>query len=446
MASFAVPIEVLLAHSIRVRRDITTAEDLVAAWPSLKQKSLSSPSTLTDSERRLLLDLPNEDMEISNISTVTSPSREQLLEKAVSNREILTEEEVLLLKDRFWGPAPETSTKQSLDFRVVAASTEAFDELVAAREPAYTPNEDAAFVIGRQEFYRRLIAANEENLRATAERALPYAKEWIECIYRQEKMHWGFICLYDAAAQQLPPARLEKFTSQLGQFFQHTLMYNGSKDIIDRKWTLLPFNGPKTAFAPVATLVGETAANRETDYQCGAILREAFQEILKNPQAYERAACITSLNPPFHQFKDGITGSGLLTNTFLVIDPVCIDYVLEKGRWYDDRRILAFEADFPAPGREYIEGYQGFTWVRLDQLVYNFYELRLLKADEVGIDEMWKAAQDTRNQAFVSMDPEEASIWTKSNWMSGYYRESVLGRRWYPMKEARDLAEQNART
>ena len=40
--------------------------------------------------------------------------------------------------------------------------------------------------------------------------------------------------------------------------------------------------------------------------------------------------------------------------------------------------------------------------------MYNFYELRLMKADEVGMDKIWKAAQTSDYQAFVSMDSEEA--------------------------------------
>ena len=89
------------------------------------------------------------------------------------------------------------------------------------------------------------------------------------------------------------------------------------------------------------------------------------------------------------------------------------------------------------PGREYKEGYQGFTWVRLDQLVYNFYELRLMKADEVGMDKIWKAAQTSDHQAFVSMDPEEATIRTRSSGRMGFTPDSVLARRWYATRDAK---------
>lgn len=212
------------------------------------------------------------------------------------------------------------------------------------------------------------------------------------------------------------------------------LQYNGSKDIIDHRWRLLNFNAPRAALAPTN--------DSKTAYQDGAVFCNAFQDILKDPQEYQEAENVV---PAFRwKFSDNITELGLLTNTFLVIDPVCIDSILHKeGRqttgWerYDDMRILAFEAEFPVQGRKYVEGYQGFTWVRLDQLVYHFYELRLLKTESFSMDEIWQAAQVSRHQAFVSTDPEEASSYTRSSTLGGFTRDSVLGRRWYAVEEAK---------
>jgi hypothetical protein len=312
-------------------------------------------------------------------------------------------------------------------------SPEDLEEFLTGRQLAY-PNEEDAFQFGAYEFYRRAQAAKDEKLSAAANLALPDAKEWIQYLYRQKRENWGFICLYDAAAQRLDPARLNDFELRKDFFFRHARMYKGSKDIIDSKWRLFNFNAPNIGFAPITST--------ETDYQDGTILRKAFQEILKDPQEYQKAEDVIPRNTPTQYFENGITGSGLLTNTFLVIDPVCINSVLgHEGHWYDNRRVLAFEADFPVQGRKYIEGYQGFTWVRLDQLVYHFYELRLLKANEVGMDKIWKAAQESRHQAFVSMDPEEASSFTISGELWGFTRDSVLGRRWYAVRDARQ--EQN---
>jgi len=71
--------------------------------------------------------------------------------------------------------------------------------------------------------------------------------------------------------------------------------------------------------------------------------------------------------------------------------------------------------------------------------VYNFYELRLMKADEVGMDKIWKAAQTSDYQAFVSMDPEEAAIRTHSSGWMGFAPDSVFARRWYATRDAKGL-------
>ncbi|TGO11210.1 hypothetical protein BTUL_0115g00290 [Botrytis tulipae] len=165
-----------------------------------------------------------------------------------------------------------------------------------------------------------------------------------------------------------------------------------------------------------------------------------FREILQDPLQYEQRVDV----PPrtlfggqrrFDLYKDGLASSGINTNTFLVFDRICMASVLESGGLIESMRIRAFEADYPVPGKTYVEGYQGYTWVRLDQLVYNFYELRSMKAEKVGMDEILQAAQQSRNAAFVSLDTKEAGNWTPSNPMGGLFPDSVLGKRRYANKE-----------
>jgi hypothetical protein len=52
---------------------------------------------------------------------------------------------------------------------------------------------------------------------------------------------------------------------------------------------------------------------------------------LKGLQEYQKAEDVTPRYTPMHQYKTGISGSELLTNKFLVVDPVSVDFVLEKG-------------------------------------------------------------------------------------------------------------------
>lgn len=164
---------------------------------------------------------------------------------------------------------------------------------------------------------------------------------------------------------------------------------------------------------------------------------------MKDPREYIRAQPVTDVVAHEYYLNDSIAASGFLTNTFLIIDPVCIDTFLENKYHYDNLRILAFEANFPVEGRKYVEGYQGYTWVRRDQLVYNFYELRLMKAEEVGMDEIWEKSPDSLNRAFVSME-DEGGVGrrvTGSGFLTGFTHNSVLGKRFYAALNARKERE-----
>jgi hypothetical protein len=437
MASPTAAVEPLLASSMRVLRNITPLQDFIAAWPIIKQKSLTSPPTLTESERRLLLDLPPEELEKSYLRAATILSREQLIEKAISSQELLTLEEIDILQHRFW---TERTTEENQIFlnSIMKSSPEGQLEFLGGFDGplAY---EWPAIQNGGMESAKRQLAADKQSQRAAANLVLPDAKEWIQHLYHQDKTHWGFICLYDAAVQQFSPQRLDDFECTKDGFFRHALMYNGSKDIINTKWAWFHYNAPNTVLAPATKPV------EDNNYPDGAVLGKAFQEILKDPQEYQKRPDVTPTITYTGHLKDGIAKAGFLTNTFLLIDPTCVESILENGAQpasvlWDNMRVLAFEADFPVPGRQYEEGYQGFTWVRLDQLIYNFYELRLMKAEEVGMDKIWKAAQQSRHQAFVSMDPEEASSYTDSCGLWGFTRDSVIGKRWYAMRDPKEAA------
>jgi hypothetical protein len=428
MASPSAAVEPLLASSMRVVRNVTPLEDFIAAWPLLKQKSLTLPPTLTESERRLFLDLPTEEIETANIRAATNLSREQLIEKAISNRENLTESELKILQDRFWTPRVVAELHLLME-SFSKAGSEGQQEFFDGWEGA-AAHEEPAFKIGSMETAKRSIEGRNEKLRDAANLVLPDAPEWIQHLYQQDKENWGYICFYDAAVQQFGEERLDHFECTKDPVIRSALNYNGAKDIIDTKWTWYHYNAPKTKLGG------------ENNYPDGAILRKAFQEILKDPQKYQEREDVTPLDTYTGHLKNGIAESGVLTNTFLLIDPICVDSVVGTGSqaetvFYENMRVLAFEADFPVPGREYKEGYQGFTWVRLDQLVYNFYELRLMKADEVGMDKIWKAAQTSDHQAFVSMDPAEAAIRTHSSGWRGFTPDSVLARRWYATRDAK---------
>ncbi|KAF7954895.1 uncharacterized protein EAE97_000154 [Botrytis byssoidea] len=429
MTSSVTEIEPLLASSMRVLRNQTTLQDLIAAYPSLKEKSLASPLSLTELERRVFLDLPDPEMESANISAATSLSRAELIEKAITDRGSLTDSEVLILKDRFWtSPTQEENSRITDGF--MDLSEEAGDEFFDAKALAYLENKEEAFNVGIHEFWGREKAVRNYQLNDVLNAALPYAPEWIKQLYKEGKQQWGFVCFYDAAAQTIDAERLEEF-----QFALACTSVQWLKRYHQRQVEYMTFNAPATAFAHTATsMQTEDRSGGITFQDVGSQFRNAFREILEDPEKYQRREDVTSTTEYTGDLEDGIAGSGFLTNTFLVFDPVCIDLVVESGYFYDNMRVLAFEAEFPVPGRTYVEGYQGYTWVRLDQLVYYFYELRI--KNELGMDKIWEAAKKSQNSAFVSMDPEEALNWSRSNHQTTFTSDSILGKRRYIIREA----------
>lgn len=89
-------------------------------------------------------------------------------------------------------------------------------------------------------------------------------------------------------------------------------------------------------------------------------------------------------------------------------------------------RVLALEADYANPEKTYADGNESYTWVRLQHVQFNFYEMRYLHGDDHGDDggerdmqKLWRAAQGSRNLAFVSCDEVEAGMWTTSTGVTG---------------------------
>ncbi|KAF7905592.1 uncharacterized protein EAF01_006113 [Botrytis porri] len=123
-------LEAYMGLYMRVSRNHSTLEELVAAYPSLKEKSLSCPSALTGEERRIFLDFPDVDMETANIRAATALSRAELIEKAVADPNSLTQEETLLLLARFW--TPETDAERVVIWELLCET----EEIIMGEEEA----------------------------------------------------------------------------------------------------------------------------------------------------------------------------------------------------------------------------------------------------------------------------------------------------------------------
>ncbi|KAI9829708.1 MAG: hypothetical protein M1826_005451 [Phylliscum demangeonii] len=415
MSTFPATNEPALAASMRVLRAETQLGELLQAFPSLSQKSLADASTLTDTERRELLDLPMADEEAENIRQAGSLGRDELLAKAARQVHDLTERELVLLRDRFWSPATMAELDAICD-GFGASSEDSWDWIRRAREPAYLLHEKEAFAAAAAEHNRRDWSSREQERRQAADVARPSAPDWMRRLEAELEQrqgdYWGFVCLFDGEAQQMDPVRLDRFMRRVEGALRQTMLHTGARNLIDQRWRLQFFNAPITANAPA---VEDPAGGEEGDD--GAALREAFHALLQDPSGFQYPGRASDAGP-------SCIYPGLLTNTFLVANRTCIDSVLHPAGWLDDMRLLAFEADFPPPpphGRTSQAGYKGWMWVRLAQLVHHFYEARCRPRPDqiVPMHELWQAAQQSKNHAFVCLDPDQAKNWTTSTGLSG---------------------------
>lgn len=117
-------------------------------------------------------------METANFSAATSLIRDELVEKAISDRTHLTANEVELLKNRFWAPSITRQERSRLFNAFRKTSKEGIAEYYSAIEAATAAGEQqAAFVVGVNEAARRASGVKEAKLEATASVTLFDAKE-----------------------------------------------------------------------------------------------------------------------------------------------------------------------------------------------------------------------------------------------------------------------------
>ncbi|KAK4983646.1 hypothetical protein LTR50_007103 [Elasticomyces elasticus] len=376
---------------MRVQRGQISKNELIAAFPTLESKSSSTPTQLNDSDRRLLLDLPASEEEAANIHNATSLSRAELLAKAVESPDSLSTAEMTLLMNRFWsGVTPE---ERSRSINAIAGIplgdvADVLGGLNIARQAACAPNEAMAFWNAEQLYHKR---ATEE----MQERTLNTARPWVRQLYGDKsRKHWGYVAIVEREAQRLGPSRLDDFFSVFDLALRNARDYIKASETIGARWMMHYLQPPQGPSSNHGEIVSDNAV---------AELRRIFSDFCESAEF----------------------AAGVLTNTFLVVDPTCIDSVMRWPRHYDDARILAIEADYPHPGRAYAEGYCGYMWVRLQQLCDNFFMVRLLH-DDVGMDKLWRAAQASKHHAFVSMDEQEAKSYTASTNVSGPLEGSLF--------------------
>lgn len=91
--------EHLIPSFIRVVRQLDDAASLLALF----QEFESNPSAVRAEDRVWLLDFPDPSTQEANIAAATTLNKQDLLKKAAQSPRELTEAEIDLLKNRYWG-------------------------------------------------------------------------------------------------------------------------------------------------------------------------------------------------------------------------------------------------------------------------------------------------------------------------------------------------------
>lgn len=394
---------------LRVLRKTTSIEDFEAALPALEEKALSTPSTLTDLERRLLLDFPDAATEASNLQRSTDLSRDGLISKASSIPADLTDAEITLLQQNFWlDITRQEASQQRKAFS--PALQDASERLYHVRKNVHQPNEEQAILNAMMQRGIRMQREAQDAQNQAVQRSMPNLRPWQRRLHQNSPQHWGDVCFISAEAQRTDPARLEMFWRHFDGVIRDSLRRTGAQDVLGSRWLLQIVDEP-VDMASSSSSAAVRAKDPPSILSSHAAFRHTFHSLRSQGNA---------LKP------------GLLTNTFLLIDPTCIDSVLHPSGWLDDMRVLALEADYPEPGKTYADGYEGYTWVRLQHVPFDFYEMRYLHGDddddddadgdgggERGMQRLWRAAQGSRNRAFVSSDEVEAGRWSTSTGVTG---------------------------
>jgi hypothetical protein len=362
---------------------------------------------------------------------------------------------------RFW--ADVTSEEQGRKFNALAdASSAIIDRILAAAAAVeLEPLESEAYIRAQAELFDRRQRRDDESraaqLGAYQRHTTP---AWMNDLARQlqegqEGMRvWGYFALYDAEAQEIMDAEDRyRFERTFEDVLRDAMRHNGAEaKALARRFRLFFFDAPRrpsTANTTTTPATGPSSSPDEPEGGEDATLRSAFHALLDSAEVTTtrnilqwnedvRTATTRAIEPQgrydatlrsaFRALLDSAEGTttrnilyynqGVRTDVFLVVNKACVDSVLDNC-FLDNMCVLAYEANFPQADRSsYPDGYEGWTWVRLEQLVYRFYAAAFTR-DDVKMHDIWRAAQASRHKAFVSLDSETAMGWTNSTSLAG---------------------------
>ncbi|KAI0890229.1 uncharacterized protein GGS22DRAFT_150283 [Annulohypoxylon maeteangense] len=394
--------ENLIKSSIRVQRQIDNVEDLSKSFPDLEALALSNPSSITDEDKRRVLDFPESEMQATNIAATTSLSKKALLQQAAELPDLLTQAEVDLLKNRYWLDLSraESGARSKAGAALVAVSQAHFDDITSRlskmREPLYEENEGQAIANAEDQALQRLIAfamGPQDAAQAVLAKARPWVRKLWDEIKDEPQRRWGYPVFVEPGYEQM-----DDYLSRRDAVLFHARGAICCGDTMGARWKLQKMDWPV-----VGKKRAETTEALEARFDS---LRESFKSVVDRAPKKQRVSHET-------ETRNGGLEDGILDNVFLVIDRESIDTVMSDTGFVDDMWVWAIDPDFENATKEGAqEEFRGYMRVRLQQLVNNFFEQRYFHAEEQPLSSLWKAATTSKNRAFVSVKEDEADLWT----------------------------------
>lgn len=403
--------ESVFSAFIRVLRNLDTADGLLAIFQEFEKK----PSALSAEYRIRLLDFPDLATQEANITAIasTTSTKQDFLKKAAESPRDLTTPEIDLLRDRYWSNLtfaekdafedalfglPENSDQED--------GTDSVNRLRGFQTYLYEKFEGQAIANAHDEDERRRQEECEDEKQQDLQTMLQHGHPWLRRLWEEDgdEKHWGYAIFENPQWKAEDPDRWESYERKSDKAKNMALGAISCGFTIQSNYLIEDLDWPAEAPTeddkfPVVVL-GE--------------LRKRFNYLRSLPPKKEAwllgsdcSDCSDSSAGTMNKIPEGLT-VGTLRNVFLYLDGNSAASVLEN-RLADDFWIWAVDPDHVEDSEnQSSSGYKGFLRVRLQQLLNNFYVARRWHADEVSLEDLWKAAQkDPHNGSFVSLEDEE---------------------------------------
>ncbi|KAK3676492.1 hypothetical protein LTR78_003768 [Recurvomyces mirabilis] len=386
-----------------------------------------------------VLDLPPANQQQENIAAVTSSSKAELLRKAVNAPDALTDGEIKILKARYWSDVSlaEEAIRDNGESALLAVSEDhGAKPLMAIAEAAM------------EEWRRRMAGWKQE--RATArDEEHSKAQGWVRRLWDEERgeRSWGYAAYMDPAATPTPEDREEYFGRQDALLFGGKLAI-GCGPLLSAQWTMqyLPWPTMAVAEGPGSEEDVKQSHGDESSPGKLELLRQDFREARDRPPGSGKYSYQNMLQP-------GLV-DGIQRNVFLVIDKASASTLIPtRASRADYVWIWAVDPDFQSSaddssGRASRGSaqpvYAGYLRVRLQQLVNSFFESRRFRAEEISMEDLWRAAQGSYvSTASILRVPgvreEDSTVSRLSEWSDGHSFVSLKKKDWNDNAGNRDV-------